>query len=398
MVVEPVAGGQPTLPLLHVIATLDPRSGGTAEGLRQLAAEAARVGDPVEILTLDPPGAPWLAGLPFTVHALGRGRLGTYQWSSALRPFLRRHGRRFAVIIVHGLWQYHGFAVRVEAMALGVPYFVFAHGMLDPWFRRRYPLKHLKKWLYWPWGEYRVLRDAAAVLFASEEERRLARDSFTLYRARERLLPLGTPGPAEPPGGCREAFLARFPDLQGHRLVLFLGRIHEKKGVDLLLAAFAAVAAARPEVRLVMAGPDPGNLRERLCANGTDSAQVVWTGMLEGALKWGALAAAEVFVLPSHQENFGIAVVEALACGTPVLVSDKVNIWREVVDTGAGFAEDDSLAGVVRLLEGWFSLDEAGRAACASRALPGFQRHFHISATHRRLVQHAHEQACGASP
>src|SRR6202030_4246906 len=96
----------------------------------------------------------------------------------------------------------------------GVPYYVFTHGMLDPWFKKAYPLKHLKKLLYWPWAEYRVLRDAKAVLFTSEEERILARRSFALYRVRERVVAYGT---AAPPGNSeqlRTQFLAQHPELR----------------------------------------------------------------------------------------------------------------------------------------------------------------------------------------
>ncbi len=109
-------------------------------------------------------------------------------------------------------------------------------------------------------------------------------------------------------------------------MILFLGRLHPKKGCDLLLEAFAKVSANDSSLTLVMAGPDQwdGELQRRAGAN------VLFTGMLEGSLKWSALRAAEVFILPSHQENFALSVVEALACARPVLISDRINICREV--------------------------------------------------------------------
>ena len=107
--------------------------------------------------------------------------------------------------------------------------------MLDPWFKRTYPLKHLKKLLYWPWGEYRVLRDAAAVLFTSEAERHLARESFSPYRCHEEVVNYGTAAPTLDLEAAREHFLARFPHLRDKRILLFLGRLAEKKGCDLLI-------------------------------------------------------------------------------------------------------------------------------------------------------------------
>jgi len=107
--------------------------------------------------------------------------------------------------------------------------------------------------------------------------------------------------------------------------------------------------------------------------------RIVWTGMLNGDLKWGALRAAEVFALPSHQENFGIAVVEALACGTPVLILREVNIWREIVESRAGFAEADTLEGTVNLLRSWFDLTGDQRDAMRSAAVNCFRQRFEIN-------------------
>jgi glycosyltransferase involved in cell wall biosynthesis len=252
--------------------------------------------------------------------------------------------------------------------------------MLDPWFKRTYPLKHLKKWLYWPWAEYRVLRDATAVLFTCEQERLLARESFWLYRCNEGVVPLGVAQPAGDGSLQREKFLHAFSQCRGKRLILFLGRIHEKKGCDLLIRALAAVAFEHPDLRLVMAGPeqqDSTQWRELAAQLGVAN-RITWTGMLSGDLKWGALHAAEVFALPSHQENFGIAVVEALACGLPVLISREVNIWREVVEAGAGFAEADSVEGTTALFNRWLAMTPAQREEMRTAAVKCFNERFEI--------------------
>lgn len=379
----------PEPPILHLVSSLDPRTGGTAEGVMQLSAAARRQGHSIEIATLDAPGSLWGHDLGLPVHQLGPGRGGTYCYAPRLLPWLIANRPRFGAVIVNGLWQYHGFAAWLALRGTSTPYFVFPHGMLDPWFKRTFPLKHAKKWLYWPFGEYRILRDARAVLFTCEEERRQARESFWLYRVNEVVTTLGTPGPGiSDPDAQREAFLQRFPQLRNQRLLLFLGRMHRKKGCDLLLEAFASVASEHPAPHLVMAGPDPDGLQTSLASRISPSAatRITWTGMLEGDVKWGAFRAAEAFVLPSHQENFGIAVAEALACNVPVLVSRHVNIWREIDQAGAGLIDEDTRAGTLSLLRRWLDLDAHRRAVMAERAGQTFRNCFQIDAAALRLI------------
>ena len=378
-----------TMRILNVIHSVDPVRGGPGEGLRQMVQATRRIDHVQEVLTLDGPDAAWVRSFPGRIHAIGPVR-SVYGYNRAIDPWLAANGARYDALIVHGLWQYHGLAVRRAARVLGKPYFVYPHGMLDPWFKRHYPLKHLKKWLYWPWGDYRVTRDAQAVLFTAEEERTLARQSFApLYKVREAVVGYGLSPGREAAGASAAQFLAAFPQAQGARLVLFLGRLHVKKGCDLLIEAFAQVASRDPALKLVMAGPDLVGVRpslEQLAQRLGVADRILWTGMLEGPAKWSALRAAEVFVLPSHQENFGIAVAEALAAGVPVLVSTKVNIWREIVAAGAGFAEEDTGPGTLALLERWLSLDADGRAAVARRAAPCFESNFHVDSAARRLT------------
>jgi glycosyltransferase involved in cell wall biosynthesis len=109
--------------------------------------------------------------------------------------------------------------------------------------------------------------------------------------------------------------------------------------------------------------------------------------MLTGRLKWGAFSAADAFILPSHQENFGIAVVEAMACGTAVLISNKVNIWREIVNGGAGFVEDDDGEGIVRLLQKWLALPDDERTRMRANAHDLFLGRFEINQAVDSLLQ-----------
>jgi glycosyltransferase involved in cell wall biosynthesis len=115
--------------------------------------------------------------------------------------------------------------------------------------------------------------------------------------------------------------------------------------------------------------------------------RIAWPGMLTGDLKWGAIRCAEAFVLPSHQENFGIAVVEAMACGVPVLISNQVNIWREIEEDRAGLVEADTEAGTTSLLSRWLSLEPEEVEILRRNTIPAFKRRFEIQAAARSLIE-----------
>ena len=379
--------------ILRSIHTVNPALGGPIESVKQSSAILTRRGHAVEIISLDGPEDAWVRDSPVSVHALGPDR-GGYGYAPRFSNWIKEHRAQYDAVIVHGIWQYNSFGVWRALSGTNTPYFVFPHGMLDPWFKRTYPLKHMKKLLYWPWGDYRVLRDAAGVLFTSEEERKLARESFSLYTCKEVVVNYGTAAPPVDLQDAEHDFCEAFPKLRGERFFLFLGRLHEKKGCDLLIEAFAAVRTSFPAdspMHLVLAGPcaDEEYLRhlKHLAAAGKVDDSITFTGMLTGNRKWGAFSAAEAFVLPSHQENFGIAVVEALACGTPVLISNQVNIWREIEADGAGFVENDDLAGTTALLNRWLATSPEVRAAMKESARNCFARRFEIERATDSLLE-----------
>jgi glycosyltransferase involved in cell wall biosynthesis len=382
---------------------MDPRGGGVSEGVLRLRMSLAQAGYDGDLLTLDMPDAPFIKALQqahVEVHALGPSR-GTYAYNPNLLPWLRLHAYKYDAIIVNGLWQYPGLAILRSMGDKAPPYFVFPHGMLDPWFKRRYPLKHLKKWMYWLFAEYRVLRNASAVLFTCEEEKLVARESFWLYKCNEAVVSYGTSEPPQDEGRLSALFLDAYPDLRGKRLALFLGRIHEKKGCDLLVEAFAQTAKREPDIHLIMAGPDQEGWAAALQRRAADlgvADRISWPGMLSGDLKWGAFFASEVFCLPSHQENFGIAVAEALACSRPVLISDKVNIWREVKDDRAGFVESDSAAGCERMLSSWLETAPCQMAAMKVAARQCFEDRFRIERVAQNLIRVIREHTGSATP
>lgn len=381
--------------VLHIIGTADPRSGGPIEGARRIGEIWESEGHVQDLVTPDAPDAPFLAGYSSRVIALGRpgARARTpwarYGYTPGMIGWIRSHAPDYDAVIVAGLWNFAAMAGRFGLVGGGTPYFVYTHGMLDPWFARTYPFKNLAKQALWLFNEGPLLRHARAVLFTTEDERQLAENAFRPYRVNGRVVGYGTADVPDEPEVQRAAFGAALPALAGRRFLLFLSRIHPKKGCDLLIDAFAAIAAAAPDLDLVIAGPDQVGIQGALEAQAAKlglGTRVHFPGMLEGAVKWGAFRACEAFALTSHQENFGVVVAEAMACAKPVLITDKVNIWREVDEDGAGLIEPDTADGAKRLLLRFQATSAAERAAMGARARAGFLKRFRIETIAHRLL------------
>lgn len=166
--------------ILHVLTSIDPTHGGTVTGVRHITAAMAGRNARTEVLSLETPEPEWLEGWSVKVHSLG-GTRTSYRYTRELIPWMKRNRNRYDAVVIHGIWRYSSVGIWRALRKTGTPYFLFTHGMLDPWFRRAYPGKHIKKTVFWRLFEHRVLRDARAVLFTSEDERQLARISFRPY-------------------------------------------------------------------------------------------------------------------------------------------------------------------------------------------------------------------------
>ena len=366
--------------ILQCVGDIDPALGGSVEAARQLSHALGHLGHRPELVTLRPPREEWSAAWSGAVHCAGPAST-RYLYSPRFADWVSAHGSNYDAIVIHGLWRYTSVGAWRGLYGRGIPYFVFAHGMLDPYFRHAYPWKHAQKKICWLAAESRVVRDAQGVLFTCEEERLRARATFRPYQCRERVVGLGIARPTGDSAKQRQAFLDAYPRLCGTRIILFLGRIHPKKGCDLLIEAFARVAHRDPLLQLVIAGPDECGWQTdlvRLAAKMGVGPRVTFAGPLYGELKWGALHSAEVLALPSHAENFGLSVVEALACGVPALISNEVNIWREIDADGAGLVANADSNGTAGLLDRWLDLPVGARQQMREHALRSFAKRFEL--------------------
>ena len=392
--------------ILHIAGKMDPRLGGVAQAIRTIIRGLEGLGVHNEVVTLDHPQSSFLTEEPLVIHTPGEGR-GAWYYAPLFFPWLQENCTRFDVVIVHGLWQFHGYAVQKMFRQLkkkGVyalpALYIMPHGMLDPYFQSvpGRKLKAIRNWCYWKLVENKMVNGADGVLFTCLEEQKLAGLPFSPY-APKRAAVAGL-GVQEPPlftVNMQKAFLGKCHAVINRHYVLFLGRIDEKKGVDLLVSAYEKIVAnhateEKDVPMLVIAGPGLDTpygekIKQLVAASPLLTSLVAFTGMLEGDAKWGAFYCADAFILPSHQENFGIALVEAMACGKPVLISNKVNIWQEVIKAQAGLAADDTAEGVLSLLTKWNTMLSDQQNRMAARARQCYEKQFSVEMAARQMLQ-----------
>ncbi|WP_234736939.1 glycosyltransferase [Tellurirhabdus bombi] len=410
--------------ILRVIASMDPSTGGPCQGIRNSISALKEVGIQNEVVSLDDPSVAFPIKDAFPIHKLGPSKK-PWNHSPKLAPWLLDNLGRFDAVIVHGLWQYHSYATQKAVQTFRrqskrnqqekskMPkLFVMPHGMLDPYFQRApgRKLKAIRNWVYWKLIEARVVNQADGLFFTCEEELRLARTTFNPYHPKKEInVGYGVPEPKLCTPALLEAFLNKLPVLRGQPYFLFLSRLHDKKGVDLLINAYADVVEKTTKLssisdakvstdthnsfpRLVIAGPGKETpygqkLQDLVNSNPQISDKVFFPGMLTGDDKWSAFYGCEAFVLPSHQENFGISVVEALACGKPVLISDQINIWREIDSFKGGIVQPDTQVGTTQLLDNWLNLAKTEELVMGRQARATYESYFAIEPAANRLVE-----------
>lgn len=373
--------------VLQCVPTINPEWGGSIEACRLLTIGLVAQGHGVEVVSVDQGGNDWYKAWPCPVHNLGPSYTPLL-YSPRVVPWLINNAPRFDAVLVHSVWLYIGYAVWKASRRSGLKYFLFTHGMLDPWFKSAHPVKHLKKSIFWRVAGHKIFHEASGVLYTAEDEQRLASISFAPYSCKEHVVGLGIEDPSEKYHMDGNEFRRRYNVPPGVEYLLFLGRITQKKRVDLLIEAFASIYADT-QTCLIIAGPDGEGLQRQLSTSAHANMlrkQLIWTGQIDGNMKWSAIKGADAFALISHTENFGIGIAEALALGVPVLTTNKVNIWREIEGGNAGLIESDNLEGAKRLLIRWRALTSAQKQEVRSNARVLFRNSFDIDRAVTKLV------------
>lgn len=377
--------------ILHVVPGISPKYGGPTN-IPGLLRALIRHGVDTMLMTTDndPDGR---LDVPLNRPVVSDGILQEFHhvwpiasrfgYAPSLLTSLKRTIRNYDLVHIHWLYNFACIAAARAAVAAKVPFVVQPRASLDPHMRKK---NSIAKRLYLSTLGRPLLTQAAAVVFTAEEERALAaygrrRPEWVIpngldLRVYERLPAAGT-------------FRAAFPALDGPFL-LFLGRISRQKGLNLLLPAFKRLAVSRPTLRLVLAGPDHEGYQAEMRALAQDlgiADRVLFPGLISGDLKLGAFADADLFVLPSYAENFGGVIIEALACGLPVVISDQVNIHRELSDAGAATVVQCSIDAVTAGIESALA-DPGYRERIATRGPALVRERYGWDAIVPRLIAH----------
>jgi len=312
------------LRVLHVLPSLDQRYGGPLRIVLDLSAQAMELGMESEVVGLGRLDAPDNPLSTQFVHELPGDPLSSFAYSAALRPWLRSNLKRFDGVVLHGVWTYVDWAAGEECQSAAVPYAQFPHGMLEPWsVNGQGAGKLAKKWLYWWLRQKNTCEGARFLLFTTNREREL---TMRLFAPRTGAMILTPYGVSAYPNGTATPIRSDLQQPDGRKIALFLGRVHPKKNIDLLIEAWGR---ARPALdwSLIIAGPvEPGyqpTLDRQIARWGLER-QVHFVGFVSAADKDYLLQRAEWFLLPSSQENFGVAVLEAISQGCSVAISDQV--------------------------------------------------------------------------
>jgi glycosyltransferase involved in cell wall biosynthesis len=346
--------------ILHVIADLDARKGGPATACAGMAKLMSRRGHQVGIVTTDRGfvAKHWSGMDGVDIEALPGSWPAIFATSWPMARRLHALIAEVDVVHVHALYLFHDWAASRYSGRLGKPYILMPHGALDPFIYRRH---RWRKVIIESAFQNGMSRRAAGLHYTTVEEWKLARPRVSNVRGC--ILSIGVDleevARLPPPHVLR----ARYPMIGDRKVVLFLGRLSYKKGIDIVIRAFAEVAMRRDDIFLVLAGPDDGvrAAAEALIAQCGVAERSLFTGMTLGEEKRIVLGGSHIFVLPSQSENFGITVAEAAACGIPVVISDQVNIWREFHDAQAGLTAPPTVSDFARHLK--FLLDNPKIAA-----------------------------------
>jgi len=361
--------------------------GGPVPAMASLKKNLARLGHDVTVFTTNADGTGDLdiaTGKPVRVDGLPVTYFPRWWFGREQKPFslffslaMGRALRRirpgdFDLFLIHSIFGDPGRMAALAANRTGTPYICYSHGTFEPWAIRH---KQWKKRLYLALIEGRILNGASGIVVCNDGEAEQLR--WLGIKSEIRRIPWGVeiPNPARLPSRSRLAEM--WPTLAGRPFLLFLSRLHPKKGLDMLIPAFGTLAGEFPDWHLLLAGPDEGGYRqtlEKMVQELKLENRVIFTGLVTGEAKAALLAHADLFVLPSYSEGLPVVVAEALGYGRPVVITTPCYV-PEAAQGGAGLETPPEKGALICALRDMMR-DEVFRRQCSARAHEVARKYF----------------------
>ena len=373
--------------VLRIISSLNPKYGGPARATIDSSIALQKKGINVDILTCDNKKEVFFKSKKIKIINKGPGLLGAYSFSLKLFFWLKKNEVKYDAFIVHGLWQFNTLMAR---LLIKKKYYVLLHGQLDPFFKNDF-IKLIKKKIYWFLFERNNLLNAKSILLTSKGEMQTLKNTFVkTSNIKKQVIQYGIIKPKLNKKKLSIKFYKKFKNFKDKKFYLFLGRFHEKKGCEIIIETIK-ILGNNFKGLVLMAGPLSNTIYEKKIINLIKEykleKKIIISEALYNDLKWGAIQQSKVMLLPSHGENFGVALVESLSFSKPVLTTFKVNIYKDILNYKAGLVSKDTVNGFTKILKQFSQFNNRKIKKYSNNSYICFKKNFNLESKNNELAK-----------
>lgn len=371
--------------ILEIIQTLNPAYGGPATSILDRAAVLVKNGFKVDILTYDKKKSSYLKASKINIFNKGPG-YGNYTFSITLFLWLIKNKQNYDLFIIHGLWH---FSTLISRILLKKKYFIFVHGGLQPFFKLNF-LKKLKKKIYWSLIEKKNSLLSNSLLLTNTIEKKQLDNTFVNTNGiKKEVVGLEIIKPKFNKKKVINIFNKKFPELKNKKFLIFLGRFNEIKGCDTLIKALNKLSKKNIKINVLLAGPNNTykDYLKNLSSKYKLEKNLFWSDTITGDLKWGCILSSSGMVLASNGESFGVSLAESLSCSRPVLTTNKVNIYKDILESQAGLISKNEVNDFSKILEKFNNFNKTQIRRLSKNALNCFNKNFKLNYRKNRLAE-----------
>lgn len=365
--------------VLRITTTLDPKFGGPSVGVLESSKNLIKSGFKVDIITLDKKKFNQIKLKNLRIINFKNYFGKNYRFSISLFFWLLKNKKNYNYFIIHGLWQFPSLLAR---LVLKNKYYVYTHGQLDPFFGYNF-IKSLKKKLYWYLIEYKNLQSSISIILTSLGEKKNLEKTFVkTNELNKKIIKYGIYKKKLNYKKIKSLFLKKYPYLKTKNFYLYIGRFNEKKGCDIIIKSVNKLKK-QFKTPILFVGPFDNNNYEiyikKLVSNFKLNKLIFFSDAIFGDLKWGTISNCKAMLLASHGENFGISVVESLSVGRPVIITNKVNIYRDILMSQSGLISDNTTKSFGEKLLQFEKLNKKEIKRMSQNSIKCFKKNFELT-------------------